>query len=103
MGPIEAIDIEREFTVRKSRWQPVEPHVLREFFRLRKVSDKKLAKVLQVSAVMIGHWMKGHIPMPPLRENQLSTLAEKIKEYEIAHGGVIFNSDEPPKRKAIKK
>ena len=103
MVQIEAINIEREFTVRKSKWQPVEPHTLREFFRSRKVSDKKLAKVLQVSSVMIGHWMKGHIPMPPLRENQLNTLADKIKEYELAHGGRIFNSDEPPKRKTIKK
>jgi hypothetical protein len=103
MRQIEAIDIEKEFTVRKSRWQPVEPHVLREFFRSRKVSNKKLAKVLRVSSVMIGHWLNGHIPMPPLRENQLNSLADKIKEYELAHGGVMFNADEPPKRKAIKK
>ena len=32
----------------------------------------------------------------------IEALADKIKAFEAAHGGVMFNSDGAPKRKAIK-
>jgi|WetSurMetagenome_2_1015567.scaffolds.fasta_scaffold596105_1 hypothetical protein len=85
------LDLERELGVQKGEWSS-NPHVLREFFRDRKIPNTKIAKILQVSAVTIGYWLNGNIAVPDRRDDQIHTLAREILDWEREHGRK-FNSE----------
>jgi hypothetical protein len=98
MMQLGTMDLEREFGLPRTKWIA---HELKDFFAQRKIQNKKIAKCLEVSSVLIGYWLNGNIPVPERRENELQTLANKIREWERKEGRMFNNYK--PQRTAIKR
>jgi hypothetical protein len=66
----------------KAKLDPLE---MKEFFRSRSIPQWKVAHLLKVSAPALSGWLKGKIPIPPNREDELLELKKEILAWEKKH------------------
>jgi hypothetical protein len=64
-------------------------HQDKQFFVDRKISQKKLSKVLGVSLVSVHNWLNGVWVVPPRRQVQLEELKNKILAWEKERGRIF--------------
>jgi hypothetical protein len=85
-------DLEKRFaTTPKQEKLTYQPHRLKQFFEIRRISNTKIAEELNVHKVQIGYWLTGQRVPPKKWEAELDLLEQRFLDWEAEHG-YMFNS-----------
>lgn len=58
---------------------------LKLFFKERRISGRKIAKLLGVSFQAVSNWLSGEYVIPPRRQEELLAIKLRIEKFEKEH------------------